>query len=250
MKKIRIVSMTVIVALLMSICSSLAMAAGNDMVLKTTASVNLRKGPGTDYSKIVSVSKYTEFDYTCVSKYDGKGVVWHKVEYKAGYAWVSSKYSNVYDGKVQLDDSEYVRTTASVNLRKGPGTGYGKVSTASKNTKLFFLGSTAKDPRGVIWYKVACSKGEAWVSSTYAKRNAYSGGSNTSPSAVYAITTGSVNLRKGPGLGFDKIVAYGKGKILTYLGQYCTDSRGVVWYMVTDGKYTGWMSSKYLKAYK
>ena len=250
MKKIRVISMAVLVALVMSIFSTFALAEGDDMVLKTTASVNLRKGPGTGYGKITTVSKGREFDYTCVSKYDKNGVVWHKIEYKTGYAWVTSRYSNVYDGKVQLDDSMYVRTTASVNLRKGPGTGYGKVSTASKNTKLFYLGSTAKDARGITWYKVACSKGEAWVSSTYSKLSTYSGGSSSGTAASYVKTTASVNLRYGPGLGYAKIVAYSKGKTLTYLGQYSTDSRGVVWYKVKSGSYTGWMSSVYSDLYR
>lgn len=246
MKKIRIISMAVLVALMVSLLGSFALAGG--MELRTTASVNLRKGPGTGYTKIVAVSKGSEFDYTGISKYDSRGVVWHKIEYKKSYAWVSSKYSNVYDDGSKLNDSTYVRTTASVNLRKGPGTGYGKLSTASKNTKLFFLGDTAKDSKGTTWYKVSCSKGEAWVSSKYAKLSTSSGSSDTS--AAYVKTTASVNLRKGPGLGYSKVVAYGKGKKLTYLGESSKDSRGVVWYKVTDGKYTGWMSSKYSKLYK
>ena len=248
MKKIRFISMAVLVALLMSILSSFAFAAGTDMELKTTASVNLRKGPGTGYAKIIAVTKNREFEYTGVSKYDSRGVVWHKIEYKTGYAWVSSAYSDVYDGSTKLSDSKYVTTTASVNLRKGPGTGYGKLSTASKNTKLFYLGESKKDSAGTTWYKVSCSKGEAWVSGKYAKLNTASGSSSSS--ASYVKTTASVNLRKGPGLDYAKVVAYSKDKKLTYMGESSKDSRGVVWYKVSDGKNTGWVSSKYAKLYK
>ena len=248
MKKIRIISAAILAALLMSLFGAFALAAGDDMVLKTTASVNLRKGPGTGYTKITSVSKGREFDYTGVSKYDSKGVVWHKIEYRYSYAWVSSSYSDVYWGRDKLSDSENVVTTASVNLRKGPGTGYGKVSTASKNTRLFYLGASSTDSRGVTWYKVSCSKGEAWVSSRYAKLDA--DGASAGWYDPYVKTTASVNLRKGPGLGYAKITSYSKGKTLTYLDRTSTDSRGVKWFYVTDGRNTGWISDTYSNLYK
>lgn len=245
MKKMRAVSMMLLMVLLMSIAAPLAFAAGDDMVLKTTASVNLRRGPGTDYAKIVAVSKGREYDYTGISKYDDRGVVWHKVEYGSGYAWISSRYSDVYNGRTCLNDNTFVRTTASVNLRQGPGTGYGKVSTAAKGTKLFYLGESAKDSRGNTWYKVSCSYGEVWLIAKYATVS--TGSVVYDP---YVVTTASVNLRRGPGTGYARVTSYLKDKKLTYLGSSSTDSRGVVWYKVSDGKYTGWISSVYSDLYK
>ena len=59
-------------------------------------------------------------------------------------------------------------------------------------------------------------------------------------------TTGSVNLRKGPGLDYRVICAIGEGVKLNY-DRTGKDDRGVVWYRVSyDGK-RGWVSSMYAR---
>ena len=248
MKKLRFVSMILVAAMLMGMCCVSAFA-DEDIGVKTTASVNLRKGPGTGYKKITSVKKNREYDYTGVSSYDSRGVVWHRIEYGNSFAWVSSKYSDVVNDGVALNDNTYVETTANVNLRTGPGTGYRKLTTAAKNSKLFYLGEQAKDASGRIWYKVASSEGEAWLTSRYSRIKTAGTSAGTTTQA-YVKTTASVNMRKGPGLGYGKVVAFAKGKKLTYLNESSTDSRGVVWYKVKSGSYTGWMSSVYSDLYR
>ena len=245
MKKMRVIAVMLMASLLLVFCSGFALA-DEDMAVRTTASVNLRRGPGTGYSKIISVSKGKEYDYAGISSYDSRGVVWHKMEYKSGYAWVSSKYSDVVNDGVALNDATYVETTTAVNLRKGPGTGYGKITVAAKGAKLFYLGEQSKDASGRVWYKVASSGGEAWLTSRYSRIKT---GTEAAEKA-YVKTTASVNLRKGPGLDYGKVVAFAKDKKLDYLGESSTDSRGVVWYKVKSGSYTGWMSSVYSKLYK
>ena len=240
MKKMRVISIFLLVVMLMSFAGTFAMAAGDDMVLKTTASVNLRKGPGLDYGKITAVSKGREYDYSGISRYDDRGVVWHQIEYKDGYAWVSSRYSDVYNGRTQLNDNTYVRTTANVNLRQGPGSAYDRIAVASKGTKLFYLGVSVTDFNGNTWYMVSSAYGEAWLTAKYATVS-----TGSVVYEAYVVTTASVNMRKGPGLGYAKITSYRKDKELTYLGSNSVDSRGVTWYKVTDGKNTGWISSVY-----
>ena len=60
-------------------------------------------------------------------------------------------------------------------------------------------------------------------------------------------TTGSVNLRTGPGLGYDKIDAVKKGTVLEYLDETSTDDRGVDWYKVAFNGAACWISSRYSK---
>jgi len=60
-------------------------------------------------------------------------------------------------------------------------------------------------------------------------------------------TTASVNMRTGPGLNYEIVTSFSAGKSLTYLGESSVDDRGVTWYKVSGGKYTGWVSSKYTK---
>ena len=58
-------------------------------------------------------------------------------------------------------------------------------------------------------------------------------------------TTGNVWMRKGPGLSYDQVTSFSTGKSLTFLQETSEDDRGVIWYKVTDGKNTGWVSSRY-----
>lgn len=77
-----------------------------------------------------------------------------------------------------------VRTTASVNLRSGPGLDYDIVTSYPEGKSLEYLGETSTDDRGVAWYKVSTDKGEGWVSSRYAELK----GEDAQPAATEAPT--------------------------------------------------------------
>lgn len=134
-----------------------------------------------------------------------------------------------------------VKTTGDVNLRKGPGLGYKSIRTIGEGTKLQY-DKTKKDDRGVKWYRVTYKGRTGWVSSKYAKETS----SSSSSSSKKIKTTGSVNLRSGPGLGYKSIRSIDSGKTMTY-DKTKKDDRGVVWYHVTYKGKTGWVSSKYAK---
>ena len=59
--------------------------------------------------------------------------------------------------------------------------------------------------------------------------------------------TGSVNLRKGPGLSYGKVASIKKGRELTYLDETSTDDRGIDWYRVEYKGQAVWISSRYSK---
>ena len=235
----RFLSLALMVLLVFSMLATPAMAASGYTV-KTTASVNLRKGPGLDYGKITSVSSGKSFTYQGISQFDSRGIAWHKISYNGGTAWISWKYSNLQYNGNSIDESNCVQATASVNLRAGAGTNYAKLTSVSKEKRLVYLGESQNDSRGVRWYKVSCSKGIAWVSSRYSKLVAP--GSSISSSTV--VTTASVNLRKGPGLHYATITSVSEGRSFSYL-ETQTDSRGVKWFKVSYNGGTAWISSKY-----
>ena len=60
-----------------------------------------------------------------------------------------------------------VKVTATVNMRSGAGTEYSVVGNAQKN-QTFAYNKTAKDSRGVVWYRVNNNSKGAWISSKYA----------------------------------------------------------------------------------
>lgn len=58
-------------------------------------------------------------------------------------------------------------------------------------------------------------------------------------------TTGDVWLRTGPGLDYDSVAILKTGRSYEYLGESSADERGVVWYKISVGDKTGWVSSRY-----
>ena len=131
--------------------------------VKTSADVNLRKGPGTNYAVTTSVSKGTTLPYQGVTKADSRGVNWFKVSYKNKTAWVSSRYAAFTTA------SKSVKTTGQVYLRKGPGLGYASKVAVDNGTTLTYLNKSKKDDRGVTWYNVSYKGASLWVSGKYAK---------------------------------------------------------------------------------
>lgn len=59
------------------------------------------------------------------------------------------------------------------------------------------------------------------------------------------VTTANVWLRAEPNREAEAITSYKEGKSLKFLGETQMDERPVLWYKVTDGKNTGWVSSMY-----
>ena len=63
---------------------------------------------------------------------------------------------------------------------------------------------------------------------------------------AYVEATGSVNVRRGAGLGYSSLGTVEKGTRLTYLNSSSVDERGVIWYLVRYTASTqGWVSSVY-----
>ena len=139
-----------------------------------------------------------------------------------------------------------VYTSGSANLRKGPSLDYAIICTVKKGATLTYKNETKTDSRGVKWYKVSYNGKTGWISSKYSSFE--KSGSKPKTSSKDKVTaTGSVNLRKGPGLKYDIVATVDKGAELKYLGDTKTDSRGVKWYKVSYNGGTAWISSKYSK---
>ena len=58
-------------------------------------------------------------------------------------------------------------------------------------------------------------------------------------------TTGNVWLRANPDKESEQVTSYPENTSLEYLGETSVDDRGVAWYKVKKGEYTGWVSSRY-----
>lgn len=113
-------------------------------------------------------------------------------------------------------------TTAGVNVRKGPGSGYAKVTSVSAGTKLKIWGNSGN------WYYVTTSTGkDGWISKTYCKLT------------YTAKTTARVNFREAVNGKLIKTLPVG-----TSCTVYATNGD---WSKVKVGSTTGWLYSRYLK---
>ena len=92
----RILCLTLMLALVLSaVLAPTAALAASDYSVRTTASVNLRKGPGLGYGKITSLKSGRTLTYAGVSQFDSRGVRWYNVTYNGQSVWISSRYAKL-----------------------------------------------------------------------------------------------------------------------------------------------------------
>lgn len=141
-------------------------------------------------------------------------------------------------------ETEYVRTTGNVNIRRGPGLGYESCGSVSSGTALEYAGEMYTDERGVTWFEVFYKNSTGWVSSKYARLD---GWVETTETYVQA-TGGLVSVRTGPATYYEGIGTLQKGEKVLYLNEVKYDANGNAWYKVQYYDYfQGWVSSVYAK---
>ena len=59
------------------------------------------------------------------------------------------------------------------NVRTGPGRDYRSIGVLHRGEDARYLGKTATDERGVVWYKIRWDGRDAWVSSMYTRKISY-----------------------------------------------------------------------------
>ena len=200
-------------------------------------SIILRAGPGTGYAIVDYV-----FENDKVTVLSG-GSVWAKVKLdkNGNVGYIKHKYIYGYSGGGSggggssgggYYGSATVTTkyaTSGVNVRTGPGTGYGVVTVLGRGA-----GVTVKSKSG-NWYRVSTSTGyEGYIYKDYLSFGGGGGG------YTGAHTTAAVNLRTGPGTGYFKLTVVPKGTFLTILG-YSGN-----WVNISYGGYTGYIYSGYV----
>ena len=124
-------------------------------VVNVAGGVNVRTGPGTNYDRIGG------FDYGQTVTVTGSSGGWYIVDFNGRTGYVSAEYITL------RSDGDFSQTTATVksaiglNVRSGPGTGYGVVFTLENNTVV-----TVTDKEG-DWYKISYNGRTGYVSGDY-----------------------------------------------------------------------------------
>lgn len=121
--------------------------------------------------------------------------------------------------------SVYRITASALNVRTGPGTGYGIITSVKRGT-----GCTILEKSG-NWRRIKTFGGVVgWVSVNYLRKE-----------ATATVTASALNVRKGPGTGSAILGSLKRGTKVTV--QYTSGN----WAYVSTKKLTGYVSMSYLK---
>lgn len=242
-KLIRFLGVMMLIIAVSLPCMS-AMAEDESGYVLATGDVNVRTGPGLGYDSLGVLKKGKTLEYLNETSTDNRGVIWYKVQFDSWNAgWVSDKYATI-SGAANYG---YVKATGGQsNLRTGPGLNYDDIGTLKAGQTATYLGTSSTDSRGVVWYQVNYNGKTCWVSSKYT--TLVSGENTGSASYSYVRATGQVNVRSGPGAGYDNLGTMEKNEQVVYLGQSAKDGNGVTWYKIRYYSFgEAWVSSAHSK---
>ena len=226
---------------------------------KTTADVNFRSGPGTNYNSKAVIGSGTGIIVT-----DTGNSQWYAVRLTNGSTgYIYAEYIRI-TGDVGTPSApaeptpapsnpeaeQTAKTTEYVNFRTGPGTNYSSKGVISLGTTV-----TVTDTSNSQWYAVRLANGSTgYIFAQYIKITSTPSATATpaptptpapsDPSKEQAAkTTEYVNFRTGPGTNYSS-----KGVIPSGTAITVTDTSNSQWYAVrlADGS-TGYIYAQYIK---
>ncbi len=193
--------------------------------------VNLRSGPNTEESVVAQIENGQE-----IYVIGGQGD-WFEINYEGKIGYIFKKYVNIGgEAGAATTLSELFSawtgsvTASSLKIRSGPSTGYDVLATVSKGTSLSVSGQSGN------WYYVELKNGtEGYASKEYIQKG-------TGYSTCTIDVSSSLNVRSGPGTGYDVVTSVKNGTVVTLL-----DDSGS-WYKIkTPGGTEGYIDGQYAK---
>ena len=212
--------------------------------------LNIRSGPGTNYTIVDTVSNGSKVVILEQSETD-----WYKINYNGSEGYVSAQYiKNV----LTAEDFDAVGTVndSDVRFRTGPSTSNSIIGTLAENTEVEIIGINSG------WYKIVHNGNTGYMRSDYIDiiSESQSAGeettsetedttapeeqapetSETPVNKSGSVTGNSVRMRTEPSLSAPIMGLLNKGTKVDVLAE--TDN----WYKITYGGNTGYMSSDYI----
>ena len=156
----------------------------------TASELNIRSTPSTDGERVGSLKAGARVE---VLEKSGN---WGRT--KDG--WISLDY--VYqDGTTGKKTAKGIVTGDDLNVRSGPGTGYGTVGSLSYGDRVTILEQFTYN--GTTW---GCTK-DGWIAMSYV----FVDGTKNDDSQYATITGDELNIRSGPGTGYNSVGTLNKG---------------------------------------
>ena len=233
-------------------------AENEEVNAKTTADVNFRSGPGTNYNSKAVIGSGTGIIVT-----DTGNSQWYAVRLTNGSTgYIYAEYIRI-TGNVGTPSApaeptpapsnpeaeQSAKTTEYVNFRTGPGTNYSSKGVISLGTTV-----TVTDTSNSQWYAVRLSNGSTgYIFAQYLKLTGNASAATPAPTATpapsdpanekTAKTTEYVNFRSGPGTNYSSKAVIPSGTAITV-----TDTSNSQWYAVrlANGS-TGYIFAQYIK---
>ena len=147
----------------------------------------------------------------------------------------------------QNGDQQRTVNVDALNLRTGPGLGYGVVTVLSYGDIVSIAGGT-QWADGYEWVEVAVwgASTAGWVASEFLSEGG--GGGNPGPRDRVQVANGPLNVRTDPSLGGGIITSAPTGAYGTVLDNEFVQSDGYTWvYVALDHSgTTGWMALEFL----
>ena len=216
-----------------------------DSQYETTANVNMRKGPSTDYTKIIIVPAQTKI-IPIKSSSDGK---WVQINYKNVTGWISAQYIKTVSttqtpiptqpNKVEV--GKKYKTTEYVRARKGPGTSYDVATVLPKGTQVV----PVEILKSGYWAMFKYNNQYMYVCTDYLEADNQSATPTEPEKPINGkdyYTTANLNIRDGASTTSSKI-----GKIPNGTKVSVVDfNSNKTWAKVVYNNKTGWVSAQYL----
>lgn len=172
--------------------SSIAPANAQSAQAQTLQNLNLRTGPSTSYSIIITLKKGTLIEVVETTK------DWSLVKYNNSIGYVSSKYlKNASINNIPPQNEDSTRdslklmecTISNVNVRKGPSTSDSIIGKLDKADRVYVSYNTSNG-----WTRIKYANGYGYVSSKYLKDI----NEDTTVNLTMQCNVDSLNIRKGP----------------------------------------------------
>lgn len=201
---------------------------------RTTDYVNFRTGPGTDYGVIKVLPPQSPLQAV-----GPESNAFLKVSNQGTIGWVHRDFvATGNGGSSDMPQSlGYKTTSAYVNMRSGPGTGYSVIRTLPQGTTVEVFDSFQGN-----FQRVGYAQQMGWVSLDYLSGGGGDGGGSGQPIGQLRVTS-SLNLRSSASTSARVIKVMPAGTMVWPSDQR---SNGFRYVELVDGSASGWAYESYL----
>ncbi|MGL5152465.1 MAG: SH3 domain-containing protein [Clostridium sp.] len=216
-------------------------------VVNVDSALNVRSGPGTNYSVIGSLGNNKKVQIL------GESGDWYKILFNGRDGYVSKQFVKVEGSGEETKpeppvtppvEKKYgvVNVKTSLNVRSGAGTNHSVIATLPRDKKVEIVGESGD------WYKISFDGKQGYASKQYINLETSGGGQTPEPPVTppsdkkYGIVNvnDSLNVRSGAGTNHSVIASLPKNKKVEIIGESGN------WFKINFDGREGFVSKDYI----